>query len=72
VIYNVGIAAGVGLADATPEVWDAVLTVNLSGAMLTARTALPVLNVCASMARLRPTPPRELPATWRRRRRLAS
>ena len=37
VVYNVGIGAGLGLADSTPEVWDTVLAVNLRGAMLTAR-----------------------------------
>ena len=44
VVYNVGIADGSGLAETTPERWDAVLAVNLRGAMLTARAALPVLD----------------------------
>ena len=49
VVYNVGIGAGLGLADSTPEVWDTVLAVNLRGAMLTARAALPVLEEGASI-----------------------
>jgi len=49
VVYNVGIASGLGLSDATPEAWDAVLTVNLRGAMLTARAALPILAAGASV-----------------------
>jgi NAD(P)-dependent dehydrogenase (short-subunit alcohol dehydrogenase family) len=43
VIYNVGIADRLGLNATTPEGWDRVLAVNLRGAMLTARAALPVL-----------------------------
>ena len=51
IVYNVGIAAGLGLADATPEAWDVVLAVNLRGAMLTALgAALPILEAGASMA----------------------
>ena len=49
IVYNVGIAAGLGLADATPEAWDVVLAVNLRGAMLTARAALPILEAGASI-----------------------
>lgn len=49
IVYNVGIAAGLGLSDATPEIWDAVLAVNLRGAMLTARAALPILDAGASI-----------------------
>jgi NAD(P)-dependent dehydrogenase (short-subunit alcohol dehydrogenase family) len=44
VVYNVGIADGAGLAESTAERWDAVMAVNLRGAMLTARAALPVLD----------------------------
>ena len=42
-VYNVGIADRPGLDGATPDSWDHVLAVNLRGAMLTARAALPVL-----------------------------
>ena len=38
-----------GLDRSTPEAWDAVLAVNLRGAMLTARAALPVLADGASI-----------------------
>jgi len=44
VVYNVGIGAGAGLEQSTADVWDQVLSVNLRGAMLTARAALPVLE----------------------------
>jgi len=44
VVYNVGIAAGGGLAGSTPDVWDEVLNVNVRGAMLVARAALPMLD----------------------------
>ncbi len=44
VVYNVGTADGSGLAETTAERWDAVMAVNLRGAMLTARAALPVLD----------------------------
>ena len=43
VVYNVGIGAAQGLDRATPEAWDHVMAVNVRGAMLTARAALPVL-----------------------------
>jgi NAD(P)-dependent dehydrogenase (short-subunit alcohol dehydrogenase family) len=43
VVYNVGIGAAQGLERATPEAWDHVMSVNVRGAMLTARAALPVL-----------------------------
>ena len=43
-VYNVGIADRHGLDGTTPESWDLVLGVNLRGAMLTARAALPVLG----------------------------
>lgn len=43
VVYNVGIGGGLGLEGSTPEVWDRIFAVNLRGAMLTLRAALPVL-----------------------------
>ena len=42
VVYNVGIGAEFGLERA-PEHWDTVMNVNVRGAMLTARAALPIL-----------------------------
>src|SRR5262245_58584265 len=42
-VYNVGIAGRHGLDAATPDSWDLVLAVNLRGAMLAARAALPIL-----------------------------
>jgi NAD(P)-dependent dehydrogenase (short-subunit alcohol dehydrogenase family) len=44
VVYNVGIGDRPGLDGATPDSWDRVLAVNLRGAMLTARAALPILS----------------------------
>ena len=44
VAYNVGVPGPAGLADATPEAWDDTFAVNLRGAMLTARAALPRMN----------------------------
>jgi NAD(P)-dependent dehydrogenase (short-subunit alcohol dehydrogenase family) len=49
VVYNVGVADRHGLDGATPDGWDRVLAVNLRGAMLTARAALPVLADGASI-----------------------
>jgi NAD(P)-dependent dehydrogenase (short-subunit alcohol dehydrogenase family) len=49
VVYNVGIADGSGLTGTTAEHWDVVMAVNLRGAMLTARAALPVLDDGASL-----------------------
>jgi NAD(P)-dependent dehydrogenase (short-subunit alcohol dehydrogenase family) len=43
VVYNVGIGAGAGLAGTTVEDWDRVFSINLRGAMLTAKAALPVM-----------------------------
>jgi NAD(P)-dependent dehydrogenase (short-subunit alcohol dehydrogenase family) len=43
-VYNVGIADRHGLDGTTPDSWDHVLAVNLRGAMLTARAALPILG----------------------------
>jgi NAD(P)-dependent dehydrogenase (short-subunit alcohol dehydrogenase family) len=40
-VLNVGIGAGVGLEGTTPELWDAVLAVNLRSHFLVARHALP-------------------------------
>jgi NAD(P)-dependent dehydrogenase (short-subunit alcohol dehydrogenase family) len=42
-VYNVGIGGGLGLEGSTPEIWDRIFAVNLRGAMLTLRAALPVL-----------------------------
>ena len=42
VVYNVGIGRTAGLERA-PEHWDMVMNVNVRGAMLTARAALPML-----------------------------
>ena len=49
VVYNVGIGARAGLERATPEAWDRVFAVNVRGAMLTARAALPVSSTGASL-----------------------
>lgn len=49
VVYNVGIGDRQGLASATADSWDQVLAVNLRGAMLTARAALPILADGASI-----------------------
>ena len=49
VVYNVGIADRHGLDGATPDSWDRVLAVNLRGAMLTARAALPLFADGASI-----------------------
>ncbi|MCC0044717.1 MAG: 3-hydroxybutyrate dehydrogenase [Brucellaceae bacterium] len=40
-VNNAGIQKTVALADATPEIWDAVIGVNLSGPFHTMRLALP-------------------------------
>ncbi len=59
VVYNVGIGAGHGL-DQAPEQWDVVMNVNVRGAMLTARAALPLLAdgaaivVISSVAGIKP------------------
>jgi NAD(P)-dependent dehydrogenase (short-subunit alcohol dehydrogenase family) len=49
VVYNVGIGDRQGLDSATADSWDRVLAVNLRGAMLTARAALPLLAPGASI-----------------------
>jgi NAD(P)-dependent dehydrogenase (short-subunit alcohol dehydrogenase family)/uncharacterized protein (DUF1330 family) len=43
-VYNVGIPGPVGFEENTPEAWDTTLDVNLRGAMLTARAALPAME----------------------------
>jgi NAD(P)-dependent dehydrogenase (short-subunit alcohol dehydrogenase family) len=48
VVYNVGIGAPQGL-DRAPEHWDTVMNVNVRGAMLTARAALPLLAEGSAM-----------------------
>jgi NAD(P)-dependent dehydrogenase (short-subunit alcohol dehydrogenase family) len=61
IVYNVGIPGLAGFAANTPESWDATMAVNLTGAMLTARAALPVLEpgsscvFVSSIAAVRPT-----------------
>jgi NAD(P)-dependent dehydrogenase (short-subunit alcohol dehydrogenase family) len=61
VVYNVGIPGVAGLEASTPESWGATLDVNLRGAMLTARAALPVVDrassfvFVSSIAALKPT-----------------
>jgi NAD(P)-dependent dehydrogenase (short-subunit alcohol dehydrogenase family)/uncharacterized protein (DUF1330 family) len=42
-VFNVGIPGPIGFEQNTPEAWDETLEVNLRGAMLTARAALPVM-----------------------------
>jgi NAD(P)-dependent dehydrogenase (short-subunit alcohol dehydrogenase family) len=42
-VYNVGIGAGMWLEGTTPEIWDRVFAVNLRGAMLTLKAAMPVM-----------------------------
>jgi len=48
VVYNVGIGAEHGLEHAL-RLWDTVMNVNVRGAMLTARAALPLLDDGSSM-----------------------
>ena len=49
IVYNVGIGAAPGLAEATPEAWNRVFDINVRGAMLTARVALPLLGPGSSL-----------------------
>jgi NAD(P)-dependent dehydrogenase (short-subunit alcohol dehydrogenase family) len=49
VVYNVGIAERHGLEGTSADTWDQVLAVNLRGAMLTARAALPLCAEGASI-----------------------
>ena len=44
VVYNVGIGNEMGLANITPEGWDFAFSVNLRGAALTLKAALPRLS----------------------------
>ena len=48
-VYNVGIPGPVGFEQNAPDAWDATLAVNLRGAMLTARSALPILEPRSSI-----------------------
>jgi NAD(P)-dependent dehydrogenase (short-subunit alcohol dehydrogenase family) len=48
-VYNVGVPGPVGFEANTPEDWDTTFAINLRGAMLTARAALPVLEPRASI-----------------------
>ena len=48
-VYNVGIPGPIGFKENTPDAWDTTLNVNLRGAMLTARAALPVLEPGSSI-----------------------
>jgi NAD(P)-dependent dehydrogenase (short-subunit alcohol dehydrogenase family) len=49
VVYNVGIPGAKGFDANTPEAYDSAMSVNLRGAMLTARAALPVLEPGSSV-----------------------
>jgi NAD(P)-dependent dehydrogenase (short-subunit alcohol dehydrogenase family) len=59
--YNVGVPGEIGFDANTPEAWDATFAVNLRGAMLTVRAALPVMAprsaivFNSSIGALRPT-----------------
>jgi NAD(P)-dependent dehydrogenase (short-subunit alcohol dehydrogenase family) len=61
IAYNVGVPGVVGFEASTPEAWDATFAVNLRGAMLTARAALPEMErgasvvFTSSIGALRPT-----------------
>jgi NAD(P)-dependent dehydrogenase (short-subunit alcohol dehydrogenase family) len=60
-VYNVGVPGEIGFDANTPEAWDATFAVNLRGAMLTVRAALPVMAARSaivfnsSIGALRPT-----------------
>ncbi len=43
-VNNAGIQKTASLADATPEIWDAIIAVNLSGAFHTMRRAMPLME----------------------------
>ena len=49
VVLNVGTGAGLGLAGTTPEMWDAVVSLNLRAHFLIAREVLPHLGEGASV-----------------------
>jgi NAD(P)-dependent dehydrogenase (short-subunit alcohol dehydrogenase family) len=61
IAYNVGIPGAAGFEASTTDMWDATLAVNLRGAMLTLRAALPIMApgssvvFISSIAALRPT-----------------
>ncbi len=48
-VYNVGIPGPIGFEANTAEAWDVTVDVNLRGAMLTARAALPALESGSSI-----------------------
>jgi NAD(P)-dependent dehydrogenase (short-subunit alcohol dehydrogenase family) len=48
-VYNVGVPGPVGFEENVADAWDDTLKVNLRGAMLTARAALPVLEPRSSI-----------------------
>jgi NAD(P)-dependent dehydrogenase (short-subunit alcohol dehydrogenase family)/uncharacterized protein (DUF1330 family) len=48
-VFNVGVPGPLGFEENTPEAWDATLDVNLRGAMLTVRSALPVMEPGSSI-----------------------
>ncbi|MFI5306132.1 MAG: SDR family NAD(P)-dependent oxidoreductase [Polyangiales bacterium] len=48
-VYNVGVGREMWLANTTPEGWDLTFSVNLRGAALTLKAALPVLAPGASV-----------------------
>jgi len=60
-VYNVGVPGPQTLQASSSEAWDATIDVNLRGAMLSARAALPVMDphssfvFVSSIASLRPT-----------------
>jgi NAD(P)-dependent dehydrogenase (short-subunit alcohol dehydrogenase family) len=61
VVYNVGIPGVKGFEASTAEAWDATMAVNLRGAMLAARAALPLVSerssfvFVSSIAAVKPT-----------------
>jgi NAD(P)-dependent dehydrogenase (short-subunit alcohol dehydrogenase family) len=60
-VYNVGIPGVATLKASAPDLWDATLAVNLRGAMLTARAAVPAMEprssvvFVSSIAAIKPT-----------------
>ncbi|HEX3796812.1 MAG TPA: SDR family oxidoreductase [Acidimicrobiales bacterium] len=48
-VYNVGVPGPVGFEANTAEAWDVTVDLNLRGAMLTARAALPVMEPHSSI-----------------------
>jgi NAD(P)-dependent dehydrogenase (short-subunit alcohol dehydrogenase family) len=49
IAYNVGIPGVAGFEASTPEAWDITFAVNLRGAMLTTRAALPLMGPGSSV-----------------------